>query len=505
MPLISASAPGKVLICGGYLVVEAPHVGISIGVNAMFTTEVVAVSPAAPAGVTLPDGAICFSVESPQFGATFNFIVTGDATNGVSVAQPEGERASPFLFNAVLTVCAHALGVAGKQNVAELLPEGARAVSLRLLAGNDFYSQRNYIESKGEKVSVSSLRAVPPHNPLVGAVSKTGLGSSAALTTSVVAALVCYLEKIRPPQAEGVNLRDVDQEVVHRLAQVAHSVAQGKIGSGFDVYTAAYGTCAYTRFPALRVEGVMKGSAKLTTLLPATILETIAPSVEWVPKAVIPGGGRFTMLPRNVNLMLADIHEGGSETPGMVAKVMAWRKALPQSTADATNLWDALAANNADFIRALIDLLDEAEEDPVAYSAGLKLAAAAPSAQWAEIAAAGDATKPGAQHTLALFEKARACAAGCRQKLRAVGEGAGVEIEPPKLTPLLDATLRMPGVLAAACPGAGGYDAIFALVIGKEEECRAVESFWESYTDLSVCPLLVREAGSGLVVRMGSA
>ena len=92
--------------------------------------------------------------------------------------------------------------------------------------------------------------------------------------------------------------------------------------------------------------------------------------------------------------------------------------------------------------------------------------------------------------------------------LRTVGEKAGVEVEPPKLTGLLDATIsNCPGVLAVGCPGAGGYDAVFALVVEGEEDksksgagCEQVEKFWESYSGdgLKVCPLLVRESDGGL-------
>jgi phosphomevalonate kinase len=35
---------------------------------------------------------------------------------------------------------------------------------------------------------------------------------------------------------------------VHNLAQLSHCAAQGKIGSGFDVAAAVYGTMQYVRF-----------------------------------------------------------------------------------------------------------------------------------------------------------------------------------------------------------------------------------------------------------------
>jgi phosphomevalonate kinase len=51
-----------------------------------------------------------------------------------------------------------------------------------------------------------------------------------------------------------------------------------------------------------------------------------------------------------------------------------------------------------------------------------------------------------------------------RRLLRAMGLETGADIEPVVQTQLLDATMALPGVIAAGVPGAGGFDAIFALV-----------------------------------------
>ena len=64
-----SSAPGKVLICGGYLVVETPHIGLSIGVTARFRTRVVE---------DVPTSSDDFEIRilSPQFKAEFVFAMT---------------------------------------------------------------------------------------------------------------------------------------------------------------------------------------------------------------------------------------------------------------------------------------------------------------------------------------------------------------------------------------------------------------------------------------------
>lgn len=75
-------------------------------------------------------------------------------------------------------------------------------------------------------------------------VSKTGMGSSAALTTSLVGALLHALGVLDV----GADVHHNSRRIVHNLAQLAHCIAQGKIGSGFDVSAAVYGSQIYNRF-----------------------------------------------------------------------------------------------------------------------------------------------------------------------------------------------------------------------------------------------------------------
>ncbi|ESS68172.1 hypothetical protein TCDM_03152 [Trypanosoma cruzi Dm28c] len=218
-----ASSSGKVLILGGYLIVEAPNVGISVGTTARFETRLLTTRDAAK-------GRCCVRIHSPQFGKEFAFECTVESTPepAVSVAQTEGTN-SPFLRYSVLYTVAAAISRGG--NV-------FKELTLELLADNDFYSQRNYLESQGKEVTAANLRLLPPHLPLVGDVSKTGLGSSAAMTTSMVACLYRLLTAQSISDNNENNTaaktdKSAEKEIVHRVAQVAHSVAQGKIGSGF--------------------------------------------------------------------------------------------------------------------------------------------------------------------------------------------------------------------------------------------------------------------------------
>ena len=105
-------------------------------------------------------------------------------------------------------------------------------------------------------LSAALLLSLPPFAPVAlndhcsdtsasGApeIAKTGLGSSAAMVTAVVAAVLHHLQAVdlAVPSAGS-------QRVVHRVAQAAHCSAQGKVGSGFDVSAAVYGSQRYVRF-----------------------------------------------------------------------------------------------------------------------------------------------------------------------------------------------------------------------------------------------------------------
>jgi phosphomevalonate kinase len=109
--------------------------------------------------------------------------------------------------------------------------------------------------------------------------------------------------------------------------------------------------------------------------------------------------------------------------------------------------------------------------------------------------------------------------------MKQMGEASGVPIEPDEQTRLLDACLEIPGVIGGGVPGgecravledrsclltvtkAGGYDAIYLLVVdvdaptegGKASDTISqVESLWQGWKELSVCPLTSRADAGGL-------
>ena len=124
-----------------------------------------------------------------------------------------------------------------------------------------YFSVCMQLEARGMTVTPSSLASLPSFSPIssnmqpgeheiaLPEVAKTGLGSSAAMTTAVVAGLLQYLGSVDLP-LHGAEKEDVDSDVelIHCVAQAAHCAAQGKIGSGFDVSCAVFGSQRYVRF-----------------------------------------------------------------------------------------------------------------------------------------------------------------------------------------------------------------------------------------------------------------
>ncbi|KAK8945518.1 hypothetical protein KSP40_PGU011055 [Platanthera guangdongensis] len=79
-----------------------------------------------------------------------------------------------------------------------------------------------------------------------------------------------------------------------------------------------------------------------------------------------------------------------------------------------------------------------------------------------------------------------------------MGKSAGVPIEPESQTRLLDATMNMDGVLLSGVPGAGGFDAVFAIILGE-----ATGSVAKAWSSAGVLPLLVKEDSRGVSLEAG--
>ena len=90
-----------------------------------------------------------------------------------------------------------------------------------------------------------------------------------------------------------------------------------------------------------------------------------------------------------------------------------------------------------------------------------------------------------------------------RELMREMGTAAGVEIEPVQQTQLADQTEGISGVLCAGVPGAGGNDAIFAIVLSVKARTR-VESMWSEWGSAGTVSGTGTGSGSGSVSSVGT-
>ncbi|KAK0746741.1 ribosomal protein S5 domain 2-type protein [Schizothecium vesticola] len=398
-PLVAVSAPGKVMLAGGYLVLDRAYTGLVFGLSARI--NVVAQEIHTSQGVHLTE----IVVESPQFlDAQWRYgYHLADHDGGIKVTQLQvGSHITPNPF--VETTLNFALTYIARVHHTRRV----HSARLTILADNDYYSQP----------SPSATRFA--HFPVpLSAAHKTGLGSSAALVTALTAALLThYLDPSLFSLATPSG-----RQTLHNLAQAAHCAAQGKVGSGFDVAAAVYGSARYRRFSP----GVLAALPEPGAPGFATALEEVAKGA-WDVEVDKEGVG----LPKGVAVRMCDV-DCGSQTVGMVKGVLAWRGREGERAAE---VWDALQGRNEE----LAGVLREGRTEEI-----------------------------------------RGAVERVRELVRRMGEESGVPIEPESQTALLDGLSGVEGVFGGVVPGAGGYDALALLVRDDEETAGRVRAFLEAW------------------------
>ncbi|ELU42518.1 phosphomevalonate kinase [Rhizoctonia solani AG-1 IA] len=436
------SAPGKVLIAGGYLVLDHRYPGLVVSTSSRFYTVV---QPASRSEKII--------VNSPQFENAiwaYGVKLEGDGIR-IEVEDATGSK-NRFVQNALEGTLAIALAIRGKDSFISSLDQG---LDIHVLA----------LTARSLPPTLDSLNSIPPFLPQgcpIGQVHKTGLGSSASLITSLVSALLLHFGAISPDSLSSDATSNEGRELAHNVAQYVHCLAQGKVGSGFDVSSAVFGSQVYQRFEPTVIADIMQGKPNGSTLL-----STLSPSNKAWNHTVSP-----FKLPPLTRIMLADV-DSGSDTPSMVGNVLKWKKAEP---AVADQLWEGLDKCNRGLGDIVNRLSQRYDEDPTEYANTVdKL------------------TRESGDELMRQMQS-------IRDGMRAMGKSSGVPIEPPEQTRLLDACCALPGVIGGGVPGAGGYDAIWLLVLQPQDKelassvVASVEKLWQRWTELSVSPLLATES-----------
>ncbi|KAJ3319626.1 phosphomevalonate kinase [Boothiomyces sp. JEL0866] len=407
---VICSTPGKVLICGGYLVLDQAYSGIVCALDARFHVEIHEEQP------TSGDNLV-FEVHSPQF------------TDGYW--KYEYNYSSDHLFSSgtntfLQTVLKYTLKyISGKKS---LCPAKFIVV---VQADNDFYSQLEYLETAELPVNLDSLKSIPKFNKSncsITNVHKTGLGSSAALVSALVSSLLLHFRVV---QVYNNEIGKEELEKIEHLAQCKTVVdfRLPLLGAGWDSVVSEF------------------------------------------------------KLPPGVILQLGDVN-CGSNTPKMVSKVLDWRLKNPEASKAA---WDEISHYNKVVISEFKALVEIELNYKKEYYEVIQTVSAIIPAKWCSCA-----DTHGMIASLLLI---RSAFVKIRKLLKEMGELAKVQIEPDQQTDLLNKSMEIEGVLASGVPGAGGYDAIFCLIIGQSSRTKLLD-FWSSQE--GVTPLLASQSDGGL-------
>ncbi|KAG9314735.1 phosphomevalonate kinase [Chiua virens] len=414
------SAPAKVLIAGGYLVLDQKFTGLVISASSRFYTVI--------QDYQKPGHIV---VRSPQFiGAEWSYSVTVHDDGKVDVSQAS-ESKNKFVYFALkytLMLASERLSAVGSaRSLRDSLQCGLDVVAA---GDNDFYSQQAKLQELNLPATVATLASITPFCPQdvkLDNTKKTGMGSSAALITSIVSALLLRLGVVT--QEEFSQPDSNARKLAHNTAQFVHCFAQGKL---------------YTRFNPALLDNLMKGGDGPLSLSPV-----LSPGDHWDCQ-VVP-----IRLPPLVRLVLADV-SAGSNTPSLVGKVLKWRR---EKADQADALWAAIDTSNQTLAAHLRHLSDLSEQQAGLYASAVTRMSGAPSSEWLD---GVESEKPIVEAFLDLRETSE----NTRGLMRQMGKAAGeeVHIEPDTQTELLDASIAQKGVICGGVPGAGGYDAIWLLL-----------------------------------------
>lgn len=511
---VTVSAPGKILLVGGYLVLEEPNVGLVVAVDKRFYCRCSVIF-----GDTTTEIPSCISirVHSPQFGSTwmYQYNVSKQRFLVNNNTEPYTTSSSnPFVEKALKVALLYLFPkTADHPSTDRKIPN---EMELTIVADNDFYSLVPHLRQRHMPNTLAAAESLPSFLPVQrndhGEVYKTGLGSSACLVTSLVGALVESVSSSSSEQndVESQNNKESSSSPrplnnitdIAKLSQIAHCYAQGKIGSGFDVSAACYGSHVYQRFPSHLLQELL---LQLDQNGDSTTTNTTAASetLQQIMQMTWMGGVQKELHCFHSNsflqVIMADV-SGGSESPSMSKQVLQWKKQQQQASSQLSKIphWYDLIQIN----QTIVDLLQELET--------MTSTTTIPSGdnnnnnnnnqqqndtdwqkqkQWL-IQNADRWQDVQAENALArVLVRLRTAFHDARYHLKHMGIAANqVPIEPDIQTELCDACQAVPGVIAALVPGAGGYDAVVVVYIHDESVRNAIANFWTQWKPKSHVP-----------------
>ncbi|GEQ66854.1 hypothetical protein JCM33374_g517 [Metschnikowia sp. JCM 33374] len=415
-------APGKALVAGGYLVLDPEYKSYVTALSSRMHARI-EVCP------VLDDHSV-ITVCSPQFNGSWTYKVIH--RDGFCEAETTIGGRNKFLEETV------------KVALAYVVPKDLFNYRITLFSDPGFHTQ----DRTEKKSSANSKKSFLYHEKPIEQVAKTGMGSSAGLVSVVASALLATF--LCKPVSDIID-------IIHNVSQIAHCNAQGKIGSGFDVAAAVYGSIIYRRFQPNVIGGLLDQSVSSEYCL--SVQKVVNTKWDFVH-------GRC-FLPPGLRLIMGDVN-GGSETPKLVSKVLEWRK----KDEDSGETYAKLDSANTKLMAELQRLNHFYDSKPTDYYEQLESGT--------------------------LFMPLSNCISAIREGLQQLTARSGAEIEPPEQTELLNKCEELPGCLGGVVPGAGGYDAICLLVESSQVE--SLKDFTKSSESFAAVTWLdLTEESQGIV------
>ncbi|CCH40729.1 Phosphomevalonate kinase [Wickerhamomyces ciferrii] len=406
------SAPGKALIAGGYLVLDRAYNSYVVALSSRMHAVIKGKS-SSDLQTTI------VKISSPQFAnGEWEYELKSDGEQKFHALEINGKK-NPFAESAVSTVLAF------------VNPSIHSHLNITIFSDSGYHSQDETIQKQ------SGSKKYSYHQKELTQVPKTGLGSSAGLVTVLTTAIYSYYNT-------DFDVKSKTQlQLIHNIAQVAHCQAQGKVGSGFDVAAATFGSIVYKRFDPSLINN-LKPQSDITKSQHHEQLVKLVKFHDWDIK------NDKVALPKGIKLIMGDI-KGGSNTPKLVSKVLQWRQSDPESA----QVYHELDSSNMKYVESLDKLNKFSETNPDEYENLINFII---NNNTTEIL--NDQSTPNLEPIKELINATNII----RSNFRSITSRSGAEIEPEPQTKLLDECSQIKGVISGVVPGAGGYDAISLLV-----------------------------------------
>eukprot|EP01083_Nonionella_stella_P090078 251645_1 len=394
----TAKACGKVLITGGYLILFHEYRGISIALNC-------------------------------EFHATLNVY---HEPNTIHILCPQWIETELF-YHITPDYCIQSSNNHQSKNA---FIENSLQCFIRFLHETDA-TQLHVLEQVGFEIALCADDAF--YNTIKGDIKhkdrKMGLGSSAALTVALIRCLFNFFD-LR-------NHARVKESDLHDLCQLSHFMAQGKIGSGFDIATALFGSILFRRSTLTVDKALFEGYLDRTKGMQiGNILDCMEMSTLQ----------SVTLPPFMCILMAVPRTSLGSKTPHMVAKVLKWKQT---NETKCRTIWNPLDECNEDVINILQAI--EREYHRIGEREYMH--------QMAQFCETGDAISTVANQ----LRRLRSVLRDIRQYQKEMSAQSDVDIVPKVMDHILNELASNPRVIEGGLPGAGGFDAIYVLCVGTKQ------------------------------------